>query len=67
MSHLSSALKALTEASANNSEAGMTYEDWVHVVDLCISLEPVVAVFGNGSALTDLDHIRYQATQWRDR
>jgi hypothetical protein len=45
----------------------MTHEDWEHVVDICISLNAVVTVFGSRDALRDLDSIHYGATQGRDR
>lgn len=67
MCHLSAALQALEQISVTKSETGMTHEDWSRVVDICISLDPVVTVFGSREALRDLYHIHYQATQWRDR
>jgi hypothetical protein len=66
-SHLSSALAALAELRPGDPETGMTHDDWVHVVDVCISLDPLVMFFGDRPALRDLDHIHYQATMWRDR
>ena len=66
-SHLSSALLALYDIGLNRAETNMMQEDWDYVVEICISLNAVVTVFGSRDALRDLDHIHYQATQWRDR
>ena len=67
MSNLTAALQALRDISVNNSGTRMTHEEWDYVVDICVFLNPVVTVFGSRDALRDLDHIHYQATQWRDR
>ena len=66
-SHLSAARRALHEISVNSSDAGMTHADWDRVVSICVPLNAIVTVFGSRDALRDLDHIHYQATQWRDR
>jgi hypothetical protein len=66
-SHLSAALRALQVVSVNNPETSLTHADWNHVVSICVSLDPVVTAFGSRDALRELDHIHYQATQWRDR
>ena len=66
-SHLSAALRTLHEISVNGSDTGMTHADWDRVVSICVPLNALVTVFGSRDALRDLDHIHYQATQWRDR
>ena len=67
MSHLSAAVRELKEIGVNRSETGMTYEDWDHVVTICMCLNAPVTVFGSREAQRDLDCIHYQATQFRDR
>jgi hypothetical protein len=65
--HLAAASQALEDISVNQPGTKMTHQDWDRVVNICISLDPLVMVFGNRDALRDLNQIHYQATQWRDR